>query len=497
MFASLSPDERNSLLAKLTNEEIAALAHQWRGWIARPDQLPPPGQWRFWLILAGRGWGKTRVGAEWTREQTKTFQYVNLIAPTAADARDVMVNGESGILAICPPSERPEYFPSKRQLKWPNGAVSTLFSGEDPESLRGPQHERLWADEIAAWAYPQETWDMALLGLRLGNDPRACITSTPKPIRLIKELIADPNCVVTKGTTYDNLENLAPTFAEQIIARYEGTRLGRQEIHAEVLADEGLAYPDFKERLHVVRAFPVPNEWDRFEHMDFGINNPTAWHLHAVDYDGNEIVCGEYYSPGLVSQHAAAIKALRVQGWERKDVDGWTEHNAVYGDPSIRARTGTETKIGDPASILTEFSEHGIGISLGNNDRAAGYARISELLRPDPNRRFPNWHPLAGESGAPRLYVFDTCPNLIQQLLEAPIEEPEKPLAGEAIAGAWESAHGHAHASLRYGVMARARPTKEPEPSFDDPRHEAINRMLKRRHDHVLKPQSAYGDLLS
>jgi phage terminase large subunit-like protein len=205
-------------------------------WTPRQSQVPPDTDWRVWLILAGRGWGKTRTGAEWVRQTVKGYRYVNLIAPTADDARDIMIEGESGILNICPPSERPAYITSKRRLEWPNGATSLIFTADEPERLRGKQHMALWADEIAAWRYP-ESWDQAMFGLRLGDNPRAVATTTPRPVRIIRDLVKSPTTAVTRGSTYENRENLAPAFLEQIIAKYEGTRMGRQELHAEVLDD--------------------------------------------------------------------------------------------------------------------------------------------------------------------------------------------------------------------------------------------------------------------
>lgn len=198
-------------------------------------------------MLAGRGFGKTRTGAEWVREQVKMGKgRIALIAPTASDARDVMVEGESGLLAVCWAGDksangemlgRPSYEPSKRRVTWANGAVATLFSAEEPERLRGPQHEAMWCDELAAWKYLRETWDMAMFGLRLGNDPRTIITTTPKPLPLIKEIIKDTTTVVTKGSTFDNSGNLAPKFLKTIKDKYEGSRLGRQELEAEILDD--------------------------------------------------------------------------------------------------------------------------------------------------------------------------------------------------------------------------------------------------------------------
>lgn len=212
-----------------------SLAWDWHLW-ARDDQLPPVGSWTYWLILAGRGYGKTRTGCEWLRQQVKTERYCNIIGATADDARDVLIEGESGILAICPRAERPEYRPSQRKLVWPNGATSLIFSAEEPDRLRGKQHAVLLCDELAAWRYP-ESWAQAKFGLRLGAKPRACIATTPKPSTLVRELIADPATHVTRGTTYDNRDNLAESFFAEIIKTYEGTRLGRQELNAEILDD--------------------------------------------------------------------------------------------------------------------------------------------------------------------------------------------------------------------------------------------------------------------
>lgn len=206
---------------------------------SRPEQRQPSGSWKVWLILTGRGWGKTRTGAETVRAWVEGGQHqrIHLVAPTAADARDTMVEGESGILACSPPWNRPTYEPSKRRITWPNGAQATLFSAEEPERLRGPQCDAWWADELAAWKYQKETWDMLQFGARLGRDPRGVITTTPKPHPLIKELVSRPDVFVTRGHTADNAANLAPGFMAAIEARYAGTRLGRQELSGEILDD--------------------------------------------------------------------------------------------------------------------------------------------------------------------------------------------------------------------------------------------------------------------
>ncbi len=220
----------------LTEDQAYKLLYDW-DWNARPDQkLPISRPWVVWMPLAGRGWGKTRTGAETVREWIKTYRYVNLIGATSDDARSIMIQGESGILNICPKDERPRYLKQDRKLLWPNGAESLIFTADEPERLRGKQHMKFWADEVAAWRYP-EAWDQASLGLRLGDNPQAIVTTTPRPTKLIKDLVNSPTTFVTRGSTYDNKANLAKNFMEQIVAKYEGTRMGRQELNAELLLD--------------------------------------------------------------------------------------------------------------------------------------------------------------------------------------------------------------------------------------------------------------------
>jgi hypothetical protein len=483
-FARLPEDQRNRLLSSLSDHQKAALAYRWDDWLARPDQLPPRSDWRFWLIMAGRGFGKTRIGAEELRKAAQRIRFPNIIGATADDARDIMIEGESGILVICPPWERPVYQPSKRQLAWPNGAKTLIFTADEPERLRGKQHEWLWADEMAAWRYP-DAWDQAMFGLRLGPNPQAVVTTTPKPTPLVRDLVANEHCVVTRGSTYDNLENLAEAFADEIIRKYQGTRLGRQELMGELLEDEGLAYR-FSDRLHVIPAFDIPDAWERFEHMDYGSSNPTAWFVTAVDYDGNLIVADGLYEPGLPSEIAPKILERRKNGWQPEG-----QRNLVYADPSIWNTTGTTNRWGQPASTADEFTtDMGIPLIRANNDRRAGYIRISELLRPNPERRFPAWHPLAGEPGCPRLFIMDVpgTVELREQLAQAPLEEPigsalSGPYPGEAVAVKWEGPKGHAHASLRYGVLSRPAPSEEPDQPLDDPRAELLRQYMKRRDD--------------
>jgi len=234
----LEPEAIQSALKLLTPAQALAFLYDWDEW-ARPSQLYPEGKdWRYWLIKAGRGFGKTRTGAEAVKKVVYSGEAkrIALIGRTAADVRDTMIEGESGLLSVFPPWDQPVYVPSKRRVTFSNGAIATTYSAEEPDMLRGPQHDYGWCDELAAWNYP-EAWDQFLFGLRLGRNPRAVITTTPRPTPIIKDLVKDPLTIVTNGSTYENIANLAPAFVSAIIKKYEGTRLGRQEINAEILED--------------------------------------------------------------------------------------------------------------------------------------------------------------------------------------------------------------------------------------------------------------------
>ncbi len=232
------------VLAELTADQVAALPYVWEAW-ARPEQLTPHGDWATWLLLAGRGFGKTRTFAEWVRAMAQAMpgSHGALVAPTAADTRDVMVK----MLVGCTPAwEGLRYEPSKRSLVWANGTTATLYSAEEPDRLRGPSHHWAWADEIAAWQYAEEVWDMLMMTLRLGDRPRVVVSTTPRPIDILRGdgqsgrrlgIMRMPDTVITRGSTYDNASNLSPAFLATVKARYEGTRLGRQELHAELLED--------------------------------------------------------------------------------------------------------------------------------------------------------------------------------------------------------------------------------------------------------------------
>jgi phage terminase large subunit-like protein len=259
---------QKSFLDELGEAEILALPFLFDFW-AMPHQLPPDGNWRSWVIMGGRGAGKTRAGAEWIRacvEGSRPMDHgrcrrIALVGETLDQVREVMVFGESGILACSPPDRRPEWHATRRMLIWPNGATAQAFSAHEPESLRGPQFDGAWVDELAKWKKSAETWDMLQFALRLGDDPQVCITTTPRNVGVLKELLKLPSTVVTHAPTEANAANLASSFLEEVRIRYAGTRLGRQELDGVLLEDaEGALWTGAQ--LEQARA-PVLPELDR------------------------------------------------------------------------------------------------------------------------------------------------------------------------------------------------------------------------------------------
>lgn len=308
---------------------------------ARPNQRPPDGQWGTALWLAGRGFGKTCLATQWLRSKVESSQCrrLALVAATAADVRDVLVEGPAGILAVSPPWFRPKYQPSIRRLTWPNGAIATTFSADEPDRLRGPQHDGAIADEVAAWKRP-DALDMLLMGLRLGNNPQLLVTTTPKPNRVVKTLLADKNTVVVRGTTYENRAHLAPKFFDSIIAKFEGTRLGQQELLAEILeVSDGAYFPAFDPTKHVSEAA----EYDARFPVHLAIDAGVSQHVGAVwfqcrPWDGHRwkvTVFADDHIAGLYSEAAAKrIKARSDELPSRGRLD------VVRLDPAADAQTG-------------------------------------------------------------------------------------------------------------------------------------------------------------
>jgi len=237
-LAALTPDELAEVLNGLTAEQGEQLLYDWRGFNARPDQIAPDGDWEIWLALAGRGWGKTETGAQWVRERVEAgARSIALVAETQKDLEEVMV---ARLLAIYPPDQAPKVRYKPVRITWPNGAVALGYNGTEPNQLRGPEFDTAWVDELAKYRYAQETWDMLQFALRgTAIEPRQIITTTPRPIELIKSIVAgkEGKVHITRGKTADNRTNLAASFLARIDKRYAGTRLGRQELNGEILGD--------------------------------------------------------------------------------------------------------------------------------------------------------------------------------------------------------------------------------------------------------------------
>lgn len=322
LVASLPISEQKALFRQFSPRERAQLTTYWP-FIARPSQVPPPGDWTIFLFLAGRGAGKTRSGAEWLLEQVIATPNMRaaLIGPTNSDVRDTMIEGESGLLA-CARNRgfAVEYKRSMRRIECSNGSRITSFSAEEPERLRGPQHHVFWADEICAWEYDIDTWDMLMFGLRLGQNPRGFVSTTPKPKKLVRDLYKDPSTYVVTGSTYDNLDNLAPLFRKQVLAKYEGTRLGRQEIHAEILEDVPGALWN-RANIHANRVDTAPNALFNVLGVDIATTSSKRADLTGIVVAGADFQSKHYYV------HEDNSDRYKPAEWAQVAIDKYKEYN--------------------------------------------------------------------------------------------------------------------------------------------------------------------------
>ncbi|WPY95068.1 terminase family protein [Limimaricola variabilis] len=324
--------ERTAFLDGLDPAALAALPHLFDLW-ALPHQRPPGGDWRTWVILGGRGAGKTRAGAEWVRGQVEgprprdpgRARRVALIGETLDQAREVMVFGDSGLMACAPPDRRPDWSATRRMLTWPNGATAQIFSAHDPEALRGPQFDAAWADELAKWKRGQVAWDMLQFGLRLG-DPRACVTTTPRNVAVLRDLLAADSTVTTHAPTEANAANLAPGFLDEMRRRYAGTRQGRQELDGVLLADaEGALWTAAMLAGCVVEGAP---DLDR---IVVAVDPSVSAHAGS-DACGIVVAGAVTHGPpadwrAYVLEDATAIRAS-PQGWARAACAAMARHGA-------------------------------------------------------------------------------------------------------------------------------------------------------------------------
>jgi phage terminase large subunit-like protein len=334
---------QEAFLDSLTPEELEFLRWDW-DFFGRPDQHMPAGDWFVWLILSGRGWGKTRTAVECISEMLRgptpmiappgAPAVMSIVADTPFDMRQYTIEGPSGFLNVGPPEWRPMHEPSKKTLTWPNGCKALLFSAEDPESTRGASGSFFWWDELAKSRYADEGWQNMLFGMREGT-PRGIVTTTPRPKKIIKDLVKAPSTHVTVGSTWDNVENLSPVFYENVIKPLEGTRRGRQEIEAEILDDTPGAL--WTRAMIEAAHRPAPHQYDR---IVVGVD-PSGSDGETGDSQGI-IVAGRYGDEARVIEDCTV--RLGPDGWGRACVSAYHRHKADrivaernYGGEMVRA----------------------------------------------------------------------------------------------------------------------------------------------------------------
>lgn len=332
-LASATPEMVSEFLEGLSGNALLALPWMFEFW-ALPHQLPPEGAWKSWVIMGGRGAGKTRAGAEWVRAEVEgsapldpgRSRRVALVGETVDQVREVMVFGESGILACSPPDRRPEWEAGRRRLVWPNGATAQVFSAHEPESLRGPQFDAAWADELAKWKKAEEAWDMLQFALRLGAHPRQVVTTTPRNVGVLKAILKNPSTVVTHAPTEANRAYLAASFLEEVRARYEGTRLGRQELEGVLLEEaEGALWT--AARLEALRLDVAP----RLSRVVVAVDPPVTGH-GGSDECGIVVVGAVTEGPPqdwqAVVLEDASVAAASPDAWARAALAAVRRHGA-------------------------------------------------------------------------------------------------------------------------------------------------------------------------
>jgi len=443
---NLPKDQVKKALGSLSQGQLEELKHSWSFW-ARDAQIEPEGNWNTWFINAGRGFGKTRTGVEWVRDQVKKGKKrIAAVAATNSDIERVMVKGESGFLSVCWKGDKtyagkkmgfPEWSPTKRSLTWENGAVVQFFSAEEPERLRGPQFEIAWCDELAAWNKDIDTWDMLQFCMRLGKHPRVVVTTTPKPTKLVRKLMKDDKTYVTGGSTFDNAANLAGTYLEAVKAQYEGTRLGRQELYAEVLEEaEGALWNTEMLEKAEIKYEDVPHLNRIVVSLDPAVtankeSDMTGIVVAGIDVNGVAYVLGDYTD--RLSPQAWAAKAIELYHKHQADrivaeanQGGDMVKTTLHGEDEtvpvklVRASRGKYAR----AEPISALYERGLVKHISNPPDGANLNELETQMR--------TWEPLGSIGSPDRL---DACVWALTDLSLNGYSKPQLTLAYSSAKG--------------------------------------------------------------
>jgi predicted phage terminase large subunit-like protein len=430
----LPASQLEKAIRSLTDAEANEILYDWSFW-ARPLQLPPPGEWRTWLILAGRGGGKTRAGAEWVKAQVERHGKcrIALVGRTSADCRKVMVEGEAGILSVFPPDRTPHYEPSRRQITFSNGAIAITYSSEEPDLLRGPAHSAAWIDELATFFDADvddektareagTTWSNLQMGLRLGDDPRQVVTTTPRPIRLIKKLMADPSTAVSRWATKENRQNLSPQFYAEITAKYGGTRLGRQELEAEILEEiEGALFN--RQWIDAARVKEIkPRQLQRI----VVAIDPAVTNTEDSDETGIIVAAKGVDDRGYILADGSC--RLSPDGWARRAVDLLREYSADRIVAEVNNGGDLVERVIRTVDARVPYKA--VHASRGKITRAEPIAALFEQGRISMVGFFPELESqMCGYTGAPGEKSPDRLDSLVYALTELFLEAKTSPRA--------------------------------------------------------------------
>jgi PBSX family phage terminase large subunit len=456
-------------------------------------------------IRSGKTGGAARLMLETAVEEPSVYLVGRSTYRELEDStKRAFLNGDGTTPPLIPPELIADYRVTDNLVQLHGGSTILFRSLDDPSKLLGLSLGGALidqAEELDGGRDGEHVVDTLLGRLNAPGPRKLLLICNPAGQthfvfrRYVNERTRDRGVARVHFTLLDNAAHLPDDYVAEMLATRESRPVFfKTYVEGTWGSFEGMAFTEFDERVHVVDRFrSVPDNWLRFESMDHGAASPTAWLPWATDEDQNHVVFDEHYQAGwLVSEHAREVRRRQVLGWRRRERGRWERHYC-FADPSITASHGLSTKMGVPASVLTEYHEHGVDwLVAANNDRVAGYSRLLELLHVDERRPFPHWHPRYGEKGAPRMFIVRGCVHVIEQLRSAPVASDGLD-AGKAVDGKWEHEHGHALAALRYGALSRPAPTQWPVQEPADWTAFKQRELLRKRDRPMSEVASVYG----